>query len=157
MKTLLALIMSVFLAGQSLAANLTPILISNGEARMVCDGQFRFMSTAPMTGKQVVASYLFANLLTDSGYGLDIILWSPSYWSNYPPPYEKGPSSQWGSIGDLHIFSRPDGHTGGRQGERYMSFQPDGILINDHIQLVAICWGGGTAEIYAQVWVRDVE
>jgi len=137
------------------AANLTPILLNNGEGKITCDGVMRFMNTAPLTNKQVVASYLFGNLITASGSGADIILWSPSYGADYPPPYTDGPSSQWGPIGDLHIFSQPAGHTGGRQGESYRSFQPDGILINDYVQLAVVCWGGGTLELYAVIYVRD--
>jgi hypothetical protein len=137
------------------AAGLTPILVSNGTSFMTCDGISRTMNTTPLGGKEVVAAYLFGNLITPSGYGADVVMHSPTYEANYPPPYTGGPSSQWGAIGDLHIFSQPAGHSGGRQGESYRSFQPDGVVINDHVQIIAICWGGGTLEIYAQIWVRD--
>lgn len=148
------LVFALLAACPARGADLTPVLISNGTAFMSCDGVSRAMNTTPLNGKQVVATYLFGNLITPSGYGADVVLHSPSYGSDYPPPYTGGPSSRWGALGDLHIFSQPAGHTGGRQGESYRSYQPDGITINDHVQIIAICWGGGTLEIYAQVWVR---
>lgn len=137
------------------AANLTPILVSNGELFIPCDGTMRFMFTTPLSNKQVVGVYMFGNLKTASGYGADVVLWSPSYGSLYPQPYTDGPSSQWAPLGDLHIFSQPAGHTGGRQGESYRSFGNDGVLINDHVQAAVVCWGGGTLELYIAIYVRD--
>lgn len=137
------------------AAELTPILLSNGEALLVCDAQMRFIYNAPLVNKQVVATYLFGNLITADDRGADIFIWSSSYSDRYPAPYPGGPSSQWGSLGDLKTFNRPAGSTmAGRQGESYRSFQPDGVTINGDVQLVYICWGGGTLELYAEIYVR---
>lgn len=132
-----------------------PILLNNGEAKITCDGVMRFMNTAPLKGKKLFGTYLFGNLLTDPGYGADVVIWSPSYGPKYPPPYVNGPASQWGALGNLHIFNRPNGHTGGRQGEAWRSFAPAYVTINDFVQLVVIGWGGGTLECYAQVFVSD--
>lgn len=154
-KILISVLAALIFIVPARAGEVYPILVSNGEDFIPCDGQFYTGWTVPLSGQQVVASYMSGNLLTDPGFGADVILHSPSYGFAYPQPYENGPSSQWGSIGELHIFSQPNGHTGGRQGDRYMSFQPDGITINDYVQLVIICWGGGTLELYAQIWVRD--
>lgn len=134
-----------------------PILINNGVARLTCDGTFRFINTAPLAGKYVVGTYLFGNLLTAPTHGADVILWSPSYGGRYPPPYTGAPSSRWGALGNLHIFSQPAGHSGGRQGDRERWFPAPGVRINDHVQLVVICWGGGTIEVYAQIFVRDAQ
>jgi hypothetical protein len=135
------------LATPSLAGEVTPLLVANGEAKMACDGQMRFMYTTPIIGQQVVGTYLFGNLVTHPNYGADVVLWSPDYGTRHP-------QAKWGPLGDLHIFSRPDGHAGGRQGERERWFQPDGVTINSYVQVAAVCWGGGTLEIYAVVWVR---
>jgi hypothetical protein len=138
------------------AAELTPVLMSNGVAKMVCDGQSHEVhDTWFPANKEIVSAYLFANLITPSSYGADVVIWSNAYGNNYPPNYANGPSSQWGSIADLHLL--PTWLGGGRQGESYRSFQPDGIRINttNTVKVIYICWGGGTIEIYAQIWVRD--
>lgn len=140
------------------AQAITPILVSNGEAKIQCSGTMGFGWTTPLSNKRVVGSYLFANLVTDPARGADITLWSPSYGTAYPPPYTGGPSSQWASINDLHILAQPAGHTGGRQGERERMFPAGtGIVINDYVQISVNCWGGGTIEIYAVLYVVDVE
>lgn len=133
--------------------HLAPVLLLNGEARTPCDGKFHRLGKMPMSGQLIKAVYVFCNLVTPGDKGADIIMWSPSYGKAYPPPYAGGPSSQWASIADLHIFSRPAGHTGGRQGESWRSYSPDGILIRDYIEVIAIGWGGGTMEIYSTVYV----
>lgn len=130
-------------------ASLIPILMSNGEAKTPCDGQFHDVGSLYLNCKTVVKSYLFCNLITPSSYGADIVIHSPAYWNLQPP------QSNWGTLGDLHIFSQPNGHTGGRQGEAERDFQPDGIDITDWVTVKAIGWGGGTMEIYAQIWVRE--
>lgn len=130
------------------AAELTPILMANGEAKMVCDGQMRQMNSVQLTNQTVVQSYLFGNLVTPAGYGADVVIWSDAYGGRHP-------QAQWGTLGDLHIYSQPRGHTGGRQGEFERSFQPDGITITGWVHILAVCWGGGTLETYAQIWVRD--
>jgi hypothetical protein len=135
--------------------SLTPILLSNGVDKLPCDGQMRFGWTAPLQGKTVVGTYLFGNLVTDPGHGADVVLWSPSYGGLYPPPWPNGASSQWGTVGDLHIFAQPAGHSGGRQGQSERWFPSgDGVLINDFVQIAYVCWGGGTLELYAQIWVK---
>lgn len=135
---------------------LTPILVNNGAAKIPCDGQVYRGWTTPLSNKIIVGAYLFGNLLTNPSSGADIVLWSPSYGGNYPPPYQDGPSSQWGAICDLHTFSQPAGHTGGRQGEFERWFPAgDGILVNDYVELIVIGWGGGTVEVYALIFVRD--
>ena len=119
---------------------LTPILMANGEDKMVCDGVMRFMYTTPLVNKTIVKAYLFGNLVTHTSYGADVVLWSPAYGG-------------WGPIADLHIFPATVG--GGRLGDRERSYSPDGIYIADsHVQVAAVCWGGGTLEIYAAIWVK---
>lgn len=137
-KILLALLL--FMSVSASGGNLTPILMTDGNQQMVCDGQMRFMNTVSLTNKTIVGSYLFANLVT-SGGGADIVIWSPVYGG-------------WGTIGDLHIFHAIN--NGNRQGERERMFPAgDGIYIeNGIVQIAAICWGGGYAEIYAQIWVK---
>lgn len=136
---------------------ITPILVSNGLAKLPCDNAGHFIYTTPLVNKTIIGSYLFANLLTDPSAGADIVLWSPAYGAEYPPPWVDGPSSQFGTIGDLHTFSQPAGHTGGRQGQSERWF-PAGTgihIANDVVQIVYICAGLGTVEIYALLWVID--
>lgn len=138
-------------------SNITPILVNNGVTPIACDGVMHFGWNTPLTNKLVIGAYLFGNLITDPSVGADVILWSASYENNYPPPYQGGPSSQWGSIADLHIFSAPAGKTGNaRQGVSERWFPAgSGILINGDVQLAVIGWGGGTLECYAEIFVVD--
>lgn len=133
-------------------AGLCPVLVSNGEERIPCDGVMRFKYRMRFGGQQIRAVYMFGNLITSAGHGADVILWSPSYGASYPGGPGQ-PSSKWAPIGDLHIFSRPDGHTGGRQGESWRNYSPDGIQINDYTEAAVIGWGGGTLELYIAVYV----
>lgn len=139
------------------AARLIPILISNGEDFMACDGVPRNSFSTHLDGLMVVQTYMFGNLLTPSSSGADVVLYSSSYYGLHP---QSGPSPEDGQegpgvLGDLHLFSQPVGLAGGRQGERTMNFSPDGVYIDGFIHAWYICFGGGTLELYIQIWARE--
>ena len=142
----LAAALIVALSTSAFAQSLTPILMSNGEAKIVCDGQSRWMNNVRLVNKHIVKVYLFGNLVTAPGYGADVVIWSEAYGQLHP-------LSKWGTIGDLHMFPHTLG--GGRQGEMDRTFPGDGIYIPDNeVFLNVVCWGGGTLELYAQIWVK---
>jgi hypothetical protein len=129
------------------AQYLTPILMSNGEDVVRCDGTFKYLYRMHLRNVVVVKSYLFGNLITHQDYGADVVIRSTD---SYPLI---NPEHGFGTIGDLHLFDfvRPGG---ARQGQYMMDLTP-GVLINGTIEVAAICWGGGTLELYAMLWVKQ--
>src|SRR5688500_17502851 len=105
---------TLLFVGAAHAADLTPILMANGEQKMVCDGTMRYMNTVELDNKLVVKASLFGNLVTHPNYGADVVIWSPHYGG-------------FGPLGDLHIFDHKLG--GGRQGQFERTFSPDGVRI----------------------------
>ena len=132
------LIAALVLAGPAptAAALLRPILVENGGTSIACDGEFHW--TPPRTINANVAKvFLFFSMNPNGINGGDAILWSPAYGG-------------WGALADVHLLTATPSQA--LQGQMERTFSPDRVAVTT-VQAGIICWGGGTALVYAEVFV----
>ena len=120
------------------ASQIRPILVENGSVTVPCDGEF-YWTPAKQVYANVAKVFLFVSMSPNGVNGLDAILWSPAYGG-------------WGALADVHLMGVTPSQA--IQGQMERTFSPDRVWVST-VQAGIICWGGGQALVYAEVFVED--
>jgi hypothetical protein len=135
MKRILLLAIVLSLGVGVRAANLTNILIANGTGSIPCDGLGHWTPILPLHAA-VVRAYLFFSMSPNGTNGADVMLGDPNL-GNYP-------------LAEIHLLKNTPSQ--GIQGEDRENYAPNSVW-TEEAGAIAVCWGGGSALLYADVWV----
>ena len=136
MRRVLVATFVLWMAAPMTAATLRPMLIENGSFTVACDGNF-YWSPPREVNANVAKAFLFFSMNPNGVNGGDAILWSPAYGG-------------WGALADVHLLAASPSQA--LQGQMERTFSPDRVAVTT-VQAGIICWGGGTALVYAEVFV----
>lgn len=131
------LLLAFILCLTGFAETLKPILILDGTDNFPCDGNYNWSKGYPVNG-YVVKTYLFASMNPNGINGLNAVIWSPAYGG-------------WGSLGTVNLLKVTPSQALSADNER--TFEPDSVQVG-MVYVGVICWGGGNAQAYAEVFTR---
>lgn len=123
--------------GRLATVGLQPILVLDGTDNFPCDGNYHW-SKGLAVNAAIVKTYLFASMNPNGVNGLNAVLWSPLYGG-------------WGSLGTVNLLRTTPSQALDTENER--SFSPDSVQVST-VYVGVICWGGGNAQAYAEVFTR---
>lgn len=116
-------------------ATLHNIIIADGNNSIPCDGVGHWTPLVPVHAN-IAKAYLFFSMSPNSVNGADVML-GDQVGHNDP-------------VAEVHLLQRSP--STGVQGEHRESFTPDRVY-RDQLGICVVCWGGGNALAYADVWV----